>query len=189
MILEGIVTTRNDDGTTNVAPMGPTFDEYRPKTIVLRPFRTARTYENLRRRPEGVFHVTDDVLLLAEATLGMARPALVPASEVGVDRLADCCRFAEFTVEEVDDAAERARIECRVKRWGRVREFFGLNRAKFAVVEAAILASRVHLLDPLAIEAQWKGLSVLVDKTGGDEEHRAFALLTEYITKKSDQRG
>ena len=46
MILEGIVTTLNDDGTPNVAPMGPIVDESL-STLVLRPFCTSTTYRNL----------------------------------------------------------------------------------------------------------------------------------------------
>jgi len=62
MILEGIVTSLDQHGKLNVAPMGPIVDETFD-TLVLRPFRTSRTYENLTARPYGVFHVVDDVLL------------------------------------------------------------------------------------------------------------------------------
>ena len=69
MILEGIVTTHNDDGSVNVAPMGPIVDETMA-WLRLRPFQTSVTFHNLRRQRSGVFHVTDDVLLLARAAIG-----------------------------------------------------------------------------------------------------------------------
>ena len=73
MILEGIVTTLNDDATLNIAPMGPRVD---PGTNLarfeLRPYRSSTTYHNLKARGEGVFHVTDDVLLLAQTAIGVA---------------------------------------------------------------------------------------------------------------------
>src|SRR5262249_33778477 len=73
MILEGIVTTVSAEGTVNVAPMGPRVDaDFR--RLVLRPFRTAQTYHNLKAHGEGVLHVTDDVNLLARAALGALEP-------------------------------------------------------------------------------------------------------------------
>lgn len=68
-ILEGIVTTRNVDGTTNIAPMGPIVDSDFT-TLIFRPFKTSTTYENLIRARTGVFHVTDDVELFAAAAVG-----------------------------------------------------------------------------------------------------------------------
>ena len=56
MILEGIVTTINDDGTLNIAPMGPRVDNSASLArFDLRPFRTSTTYRNLKARGEGVF--------------------------------------------------------------------------------------------------------------------------------------
>jgi hypothetical protein len=60
---------------------------------------------------------------------------------------------------------------------GRLRDFFGFNRAKHAVVEAAILATRTQILPAAEIEAEYRRLAVLVDKTGGEQEHTAFAFL------------
>ena len=40
------------------------------KTFELRPYRSSTTYQNLKARGEGVFHVTDDVLLLAQTAIG-----------------------------------------------------------------------------------------------------------------------
>ena len=60
MILEGLMTTVNADGTVNVSPMGPRVDAGLT-TFTLRPFQTSTTYCNLKRTGMGVFHVTDDV--------------------------------------------------------------------------------------------------------------------------------
>jgi len=64
-ILEGIVTTYNENGTVNISPMGPIVDEPITK-FVFRPYRTSTTYQNLKRTGKGVFHVTDDVELFAQ---------------------------------------------------------------------------------------------------------------------------
>ena len=52
-----------------------------------------------------------------------------------------------------------------------MRDFFGFNRAKHAVVEAAILATRLHLLPLAEVAAEFTKLRVIVGKTGGPDEH------------------
>jgi len=186
MILEGIVTTVAPDGTINIAPMGPTVD-LSMERFLLRPFPTSQTYLNLRHHGEGVLHVTDDVLLLAKAAIGPIEPAppMVPAAEVRGFVLSGACRYYEFRVASAeyrfDTNAERVRIEAQVVHIGRLRDFFGFNRAKHAVVEAAILATRTHLLPLEEIEAEYRKLGVIVSKTGGPQEKEAFDFLQQYV--------
>jgi hypothetical protein len=188
MILEGIVTTVAPDGRVNVAPMGPRVGLTPAgdlERFVLRPFRTAQTYANLKAHGEGVLHVTDDVLLLARAALGLPDPLppMRAAERVRGWVLSGACRYYEFRVTGCDDRAERAEFEAEVVHPGRLRDFFGFNRAKHAVVEAAILATRVGILPPNDIESEYRKLAVLVEKTGGPQEHEAFALLQQHVQK------
>lgn len=189
MILEGIVTTLNADGGVNIAPMGPRVDATMSR-FVLRPFKTSTTYQNLKRGGHGVLHITDDVELLARAAIGCLNPSpnMVPAEGIEGVRLTDTCRWYSFQVRELDDAEERTRIVAEVVASGRVRDFFGFNRAKHAVVEAAILATRIHLLPAEEVTAEFARLKVLVDKTGGSQEQRAFELLSQYITDGAGRR-
>jgi hypothetical protein len=196
MILEGVVTTLDAAGAVNVAPMGPTVDfaagphgELLLGRFLLRPFRTSRTYQNLAAHGEGVLHVTDDVLLLARAAIGPVEAPTVPAERVRGRRLLDCCRWYEFRIVARDDSGERARLEAEAVHWGRVRDFFGLNRAKHAVVEAAILATRVGLLPLDEIEADLRRLAPLVEKTGGAAEREAFDLLRAHVAAARGERG
>jgi beta-RFAP synthase len=185
MILEGIVTTLGPDGAVNIAPMGPTVDAAMER-FLLRPFPTSQTYRNLLHHGEGVLHVTDNVLLLAKAAVGPVEPPprLLPAQRVRGSVLADACHYYEFRVAAIDDKAERVRIEADVVHTGRLRDFFGFNRAKHAVVEAAILATRTHLLPLGEIEAEFRKLAVLVEKTGGPDEIEAFALLRRHLEEQ-----
>ena len=93
-ILEGIVTTLNVDGSVNISPMGPIVDDALDR-LWLRPFKTSTTYQNLKRTGRGVFHVTDDVELLAQAAVGqpssLPRYAATPAGDVLIH--ADACRW------------------------------------------------------------------------------------------------
>jgi hypothetical protein len=184
VILEGIVTTVSPEGIVNIAPMGPQVEPAMTR-FLLRPFRTAQTYRNLKAHGEGVLHVTDDVLLLAKAALGPVEPppAIFAAQRVRGFVLQNSCRYYEFRVISLDDCEERTRIDAEVVHSDRLRDFFGLNRAKHAVVEAAILATRTDFLPLDEIVAEYRRLAVLVNKTGGEQEHEAFALLQDHVTR------
>lgn len=183
-LLEGIVTTLNDDGTPNIAPMGPIVDA-RFEHLLFRPFRSSVTYHNLQCRREGVLHVTDDVELFARAAIGplVDIPELLRAEAVSGVILADTCRWYAFRVRTIDDVEERTKIVAQVVDSGRLRDFFGFNRAMHAVIEAAILATRLAWLAPAEVQAEFDRLATLVQKTGGHTEHRAFAVLREYLAE------
>jgi hypothetical protein len=188
-ILEGIVTTLDADQQLHIAPMGPALDSQMER-LVLRPFKTAQTYRNLKAHPEGVFHVTDDVLLLARAALGKLDqfPPLMPASHVRGSIIGDACRFYEFRIRSVDDSDDRSRMEAEVVHFGRLRDFVGFNRAKHAVVEAAILAARTDFLPLADIQKEFQKLRVIVLKTGGDQEKAAFAFLEEHLARTAQSK-
>jgi hypothetical protein len=188
MILEGLVTTLNAYGAANISPMGPMVDE-RFDRIMLRPYLTSTTYANLKRTGAGVLHVTDDVLLLAQAAVGQPDPppALLPAKAIEGVILADACRWYAFHVVSIDDRQPRVEIAADVVDRGTLREFFGFNRAKHAVVEAAILATRIALLPRAEIEAELDRLAVPVQKTGGSRELQAFEFLRNYVRHATRQ--
>lgn len=184
MILEGVVTTLDSSGVLNIAPMGPRlvqgFDRF-----LLRPFRTSTTYRNLKFKGEGVLHVTDDVLLIAKAAIGEALEAPNrPANQVEGRVLLDACRYYEFRIIQQDETLERAEFLAETLEMGRLRDFFGFNRAKHAVIEAAILATRAHLLPVATIIKAFETLKVIVLKTAGPAETEAFLLLESYVQQQ-----
>ncbi|HIA20424.1 MAG: DUF447 domain-containing protein [Pirellulaceae bacterium] len=182
MILEAIVTTLNADQSVNVSPMGPLVDASM-KEFTLRPYETSMTCQNLQRTRQGVLHVTDDVELLARAAINQLDPLpeMVPATAVEGSILVAACRWYAFEVVSLDDRNERVTMQCQVVESGRQRDFFGFNRAKHAVLEAAILATRVQFLPAALIRSQLEQLAVIVGKTAGAQEQRAFDLLQDYV--------
>jgi hypothetical protein len=88
----------------------------------------------------------------------------------------------------LDDREERTSIEAEVVNSGRLRDFFGFNRAKHAVVEAAILATRTDFLPIDEIDAEYRKLAVIVGKTGGEAEKRAFEILRDRIDHVAQSR-
>jgi hypothetical protein len=184
MILEGLVTTTDATGGLHLAALGPEVAEAavrsgRIERLLLKPFATSQTASHLRRHPQGVFHLTDDVLLLARIVSGRLDPPppTRPATAVAGHVLGDACQAFEFVVESSDDSAERLRLEARVVAVHPGRPFVGFNRAAHAVVEAAILVTRLHLLGAEDVTRQITMLAPLVEKTGGEREREAFSLL------------
>ena len=182
MIVEGIVTTLNRDDQLNIAPMGPIVDEGMT-SFVFRPFQSSTTYRNLKERPCGVFHVVDDVLLMAQAALDRLEkvPTTFDAERIVGRVLTDCCRWYEFKVANFDDSSERTTFNTTVVHTGRLRDMFGFNRAKHAVLEATILATRLHLVPEIEVRKQLEALASPVDKTAGPQEKAAFLLVTNFV--------
>ena len=182
MIVETIVTTVAGDGTVNCAPMGVEWDPVvAGNAIVLKPFLETTTYRNVLATRTAVVNLTDDVRVFARAAISNPHYPTVPAMVVRGVVLADCCSWREIEVRAIDSTPPRSRIETAVVHCGTRRDFIGFNRASHAVLEAAIYATRVHLLPRAFIESELARLQVIVDKTASARELEAMALLTEYV--------
>ena len=143
MIIETIVTSMAADGSINFAPMGV---EWGDDIIVLKPFLETTTFRNLRESRAAVVNLTDDVMLFAQGAISSPQFPWRPAAVVRGAVLEAACSWREIEVATIDDAPPRSRIEGRVVHTGFTREFLGFNRARHAVLEAAILATRTHLI-------------------------------------------
>jgi len=187
VIIESIVTTIDADGSINCAPMGV---EWGGEVIVLKPFLETATYRNVTATRSAVVNLTDDVRVFAQAAISNPSYATVPATAVHGVVLADCCSWRELEVRSIDSTPPRSRIETAVVHRGFHREFIGFNRACHAVLEAAIYATRLHLLEPAFVKSEMARLQVIVDKTAGEREREAMALLSDYIRRALlDQEG
>jgi len=177
-IVETVTTTINPDGTVNCAAMGV---EWEDKIIVIKPYRGTRTLRNLRATGAAVVNLTDDILLFTQAALDDPQPPTRPAAAIDGAVLADACSWREVAVEAIECSGPRARVTTRVVRRGNGREFLGFNRARHAVLEASIIASRARRLPAEEIRAELARLQVLVDKTAGPRERRAMELVREHV--------
>ncbi|MGE5230875.1 MAG: DUF447 domain-containing protein [Deltaproteobacteria bacterium] len=180
-IVESIVTTLDADGRPNFAPMGVEWGE---DIIVLKPFLETTTFRNVQATGAAVVNLTDDVRLIAESAIGNPVFPATPATMVRGLVLEAACSWRELEVLALDATPPRSRIEARVVHRGVRREFIGFNRARHAVLEAAILATRVHLLPPAQIREELARLQVLVDKTAGPQEREAWALVDAYLASR-----
>ncbi len=184
MIIETILTTTDAAGALNCAPMGVEWGE---ETIVIKPYLETTTFRNLRDTRVAVVNLTDDVLLFARGAIGTLQTPTVPAAVVRGRVLEAACSWREVEVVAIDDTPPRSRIETRVVHRGARREFLGFNRARHAVLEAAILATRTRLLPAAEIREAFARLQIPVDKTAGPLEREAMALLVDYVRRQLDQ--
>lgn len=186
MIIEGLCTTQDEDGVVNIAPMGPIVNE-ELTSFFFRPFQSSTTFQNLKATGCGVFHVTDDVGLIARAAISKIEslPELLPAKKINGLIIASSCRWYEFKVESIDDSAQRSEITTKVLHVGRLRDYWGQNRARNTILEAAILCTRLHILDVDEVSRQFEGFETIVEKTANPTDAETFQLLKNYVSSYS----
>jgi hypothetical protein len=179
MIRETIVTTVDRAGRIHIAPIGliAEGDDW-----VIAPFRPSTTLDNLRDVKFATASHTDDVRVFAGCLTGRRDWPTVPAETVPVPRLAEAVSHTELAVESVQDDPQRPRFRCRVVRTVSHAPFAGFNRAQLAVLEAAILVSRLHMLPRDRIERELAYLESAVDKTAGGREREAWGWLMDKVT-------
>ncbi len=185
MIIEAIFSTVNEVGLPNFAPMGIVWGA---EELTVRPFRQTRTYRNLIATGYGVANLTDDVLAFVESGLYDALLPHFPASTIPGVIFQDACSWRELAVITANGTDERAEIRCRVVDQGWRRDFLGFNRARNAIVEAAILATRIHLQDPPTVLEALDRFGIIVIKTGDEVERMAFERVRDYVRRKLSER-
>jgi hypothetical protein len=178
VIIETILTTMAADGAINFAPMGVEWGE---DELVIKPFLETATFRNVVATRVAVVNLTDDVMLFAQGALASLQFPWQPAAVVRGAVVEAACSWREVEVVTIDDTPPRSRIVCRVVHHGTRREFLGFNRARHAVLEAAILATRTHLLPAAEIASELARLQIIVDKTAGPREREAMAFVTGHV--------
>jgi uncharacterized protein len=171
MIRETIVTTINSAGTVHMAPLGVIADG---SGWIIAPFRPSTTLENLRTTPFAVVNCTDDVRIFAGCLTGRRDHGLEAIPTFPVPRLAAALSHMRLGVVRIAEDAQRPRFHCEVLGLEMHAPFLGFNRAQAAVVEAAILVSRLNFLQREKVEREMAYLEIAVSKTSGPAEAEAW---------------
>jgi hypothetical protein len=178
LIRESIVITANREGRAHIAPIGLIAED---GDWIIAPFRPSTTLDNLISVPFATANHTDDVRVFAGCLTGQHLWPTMASEEVPVPRLAGALSHAELAVIDVKDDPQRPRLRCRVVRFVSHMPFQGFNRAQAAVLEAAILVSRLHLLPREKIERDLAYLHTAVEKTAGPREIEAWTWLANKV--------
>ncbi len=178
MIFETIIISQDATGAPHVAPLGI---RYEGDFVVISPYKPSTTLDNILATKHAVMNLTDDVRVFAGALTNRNGWKLLEANKIKGFRLADCLAHAELKLVEVREDAMRPQLVMEKVFEQNHRPFAGFNRAQAAVIELAVLASRLHMLPREKIETELAYLQIAIDKTAGEREKAAWIWLTEKI--------
>lgn len=178
VIFETVVTTVSADGRPHVAPMGV---RYREGQVVLMPFKPSTTLDNIDATGCAVLNIVTDTRVFAGCVTGRRDWPVAPAEKIAGVRLSCALSHIELRLAERADDAQRP-----VLHMARVHEaihapFAGFNRAQAAVIEGAVLVSRLRMLPAAKVDSEMAYLQIAIDKTAGPEEREAWGWLCEAV--------
>ena len=182
-IRETIVTTVDKDGAVHIAPLG--IIEQGNKWI-LAPFRPSKTLENLASVPYAIANYTDDMLVFAGCVTGRRDWPTVPVENCPVPRLKAALSHSVLKVVSVSDDRLRPQHLCEIVAEATHAPFTGMNRAKAAILELAILVSRLHMLPTEKVDAEIAYLTIAIEKTAGPDEQKAWSWLIQRVKDHRD---
>jgi len=182
-IRETILTTVNSAGRVHIAPLGIIADG---EGWIIAPFRPSQTLENLGEVPFAVANYTDDVRIFAGCLTGRKDWPTVHLTDCPVPRIEAALAHSVLRVEHFNDDPVRPRFKCSVAQEQNHEPFTGFNRAKAAVLELAILTSRLSMLPREKIESELAYLSIAIEKTAGPDEREAWGWLMERVNGHLD---
>jgi hypothetical protein len=188
MIQEVIVTCRSSEGENQIAPMGVVWQQ---SEVVIAPFKPSRTLNNILSNECAVINYCDDVRVFAGCLTGRYGWPLVAADRVAAPRLANALAHTEVQLLRVEEDEIRPRLICQPVHQATHGPFQGFNRAQAAVLELAILVSRLGRLPEEKIHQEIDYLTIAIEKTAGEREKEAWEWLmvrvTEHLQKLSEE--
>ena len=178
MIFEAIISTINSESVPHVTPFGV---RYEGEHIIISPYKPSTTLANILASKQAVMNLTDDVRVFAAALTNRQAWALLKTNKINGFRLADCLQHVELALIEVRDDALRPQLVMQKIHAENHMPFNGFNRAQAAVIELAVLVSRLHMLPQDKIRAEMQYLQIAIDKTAGENEFLAWSWLVEKV--------
>lgn len=178
MIQEVLITTINAAGMPHIAPMGIHKEE---GLYAILPFKPSATLDNILLSGSAVINFCDDVRIFAGCLTGRREWSLLATDSFKGFYLETALAHTELVLDSFDDDELRPKLLCKEIKTFNHRPFQGFNRAQFAVLEAAILVSRLGRLPWHKIEDELSYLRIGLDKTAGAHEREAWDWLMETI--------
>lgn len=178
MIFETIITSQNIDGVAHVTPFGIRLQD---NIVIISPYKPSTTLDNILATRQAVLNLTDDVRVFAGALTNRQAWTLHPAEKIKGSRLENCLAHKELKLLKVEDDAMRPSLYLEVMHESAHGVFQGFNRAQAAVIELAVLVSRVKRLPLEKITQEMAYLKIAIEKTAGPKELEAWAWLTEAV--------
>jgi len=179
-IFETVLSTLSPAGVLHLAPMGV---RYQGDSVLLMPFRPSSTLDNILATRQAVLNLVLDPRIFAGCVTGRRDWPTVSAQHVKGHRLQAALAHVELELSTLSDDAERPRLLMARVHAESHRPFIGCNRAQAAVIEGAVLVSRLRLLPTARIEAEMAQLQIAIDKTAGPQAREAWAWLQQAVAE------
>ncbi len=180
VIFETVVTTVAADGTPHIAPMGV---RYRDEQVLLMPFKPSTTHANVVASGAAVLNILTDTRVFAGCVTGRRAWPTLPAERINGVRLVCALRHIELRLARQDDDAQRPVLHMARVHAATHAEFNGFNRAQAAVIEGAVLVSRLHMLAARKVDVEMAYLQIAIDKTASAHELEAWSWLVEAVQR------
>ncbi len=177
-IFETVVTTLSAGGMPHIAPMGV---RYQRGLVVLMPFKPSTTLDNIVATRHAVLNLVTDTRVFAGCVTGRRDWPTQPAQKIAGVRLACALTHVELVLEALVDETQRPLLRMERVHEAAHAPFIGMNRAQAAVVEGAVLVSRLGMLPQDKIDAEMAYLQIAIDKTAGPAEHEAWGWLQDAV--------
>ena len=178
MIFETIITTLDDKGNIHTTPFGIRKED---GYVIISPYKPSTTLQNILATQHAVLNLTDDVRVFAGALTGRQPWNLIAIKEINGFRLESCLVHQELKLVKVEDDDVRPKLYLEVIHEEQHQPFAGFNRAQAAVIELAVLVSRLTRLPMEKITQDIEYLKIAVDKTAGPREREAWDWLIEAV--------
>jgi uncharacterized protein len=178
VIYETVVSTLSPEGVPHIAPMGV---RYEHGGVVLMPFKPSMTHDNIVASGHAVLNVVIDTRVFAGCVTGRRDWPTCAAERITGVRLQAALSHIELQLTERQDGSQRPRLFLTRVHEAQHAPFVGFNRAQAAVLEAAVLVSRLHMLPAAKVDAEMAYLQIAIDKTAGPAEHEAWRWLTHAV--------
>jgi len=177
-IHEVIVTTLSENGQAHSAPMG--ISEVGGHFLI-KPFKPSATYDNLKRHRQCTINYTDDVRVFAGSLTGRRNWNTLPCTQIEGQYLEQALAHTELEIVSFEDDNPRACFKGAIICEQTHAPFRGFNRAQSAVIDAAILVSRLNMLPVEKVQQEVAYLNIAIEKTAGPRELEAWDWLMAKI--------
>jgi len=187
MIYETIISSVNAKGQAHITPFGIRKEN---DFIVIAPFKPSTTLDNILETRAAVMNLTDDVRIFASSIVKHHQNYLLTKAEKVIGyRLANTLAHQELRLIHVKEDSQRPELQMQVVHQQTHQAFNGFNRAQAAVIELAVLVSRLNMLSKEKVLTEKEYLQIAINKTAGPQELEAWGWLEEKVAMFYENEG
>ncbi len=190
LLYETIISTENEAGEPNAAPIGVICKD--KMKIVLYLYDGTHTLQNLKLNPRFTVNITHDPLIFVNSTIGdLSTRHFEKYHDNFYIKGADA--FFTATVKSIKEVEKEDKIGKSVLNIVKAdvndvvikeKNFQPLNRAIFAIIESLVYISRIEMVDNTTASIyshRIKEMSRLVNRVGGVEHKEAMKLILDHL--------